>query len=60
MLNIKDLSRPELPKQDNYEQALKIGLEIFGRKDPGRVAQKAGALSRADRSLFYTSIEKSS
>ncbi len=44
MLNIKDLSHPELPKQDNYEQALKIGLEIFRRKDPGRVAQKAGAL----------------
>ncbi len=43
MLNIKDLSRPELPKQDNYEQALKIGLEIFGRRDPGRVAEKAGA-----------------
>jgi Domain of unknown function (DUF3786) len=44
MLNIRDLSRPELPKQDNYEQALKIGLEIFSRKDPGRIAQKAGAL----------------
>lgn len=43
MINIKDLSRPELPKQDNYEQALKIGLEIFCRKDPGRVAVKAGA-----------------
>lgn len=43
MLNIRDLSRPELPKQDNYEQALKIGLEIFDRKDPGRVAEKAGA-----------------
>lgn len=43
MLNIKDLSRPELPKQDNYEQALKIGLEIFDRKDPGRTAEKAGA-----------------
>jgi len=43
MLNIKDLSRPELPKQDNYEQALKIGLEIFSRRDPGRVAEKAAA-----------------
>jgi hypothetical protein len=43
MLNIKDLSHPELPKQDNYEQALKIGLEIFSRKDPGRIAEKAGA-----------------
>ncbi len=43
MLNIKDLSHPELPKQDNYEQALKIGLEIFSRKDPGRTAEKAGA-----------------
>ena len=43
MLNIKDLSHPELPKQDNYEQALKIGLEIFSRKDPGRIAEKARA-----------------
>lgn len=43
MLNIKDLSHPELPKQDNYEQALKMGLEIFDRKDPGRIAEKAGA-----------------
>jgi hypothetical protein len=42
MLNIKDPSRPELPKQDNYEQALKIGLEVFSSKDPGRVAEKAG------------------
>ncbi len=43
MLNIKDLSRPELPKQDNYEQALKIALEVFARKDPGRIADKAAA-----------------
>jgi hypothetical protein len=43
MLNIKDLFHPELPKQDNYEQALKIGLEIFSRKDPGRLADKARA-----------------
>lgn len=43
MLNIKDLSGPALPKQDNYERALKIGLEAFARKDPGRVAEKAGA-----------------
>ncbi|MBI5250651.1 MAG: DUF3786 domain-containing protein [Desulfomonile tiedjei] len=43
MLNIKDLSSPELPTQDNYEQALRIGLEIFDRRDPGRVAEKARA-----------------
>jgi hypothetical protein len=43
MLNIKDLSRPELPKQDNYEQALKIALEILARKDPGRIADRAAA-----------------
>jgi hypothetical protein len=43
MLNIKDLSRPELPKQDNYEQALNIALEIFARKDPGRIAHKTAA-----------------
>ena len=41
MLNIKDLSRPELPKQDNYEQALKIAVDIFAGKDLGRVAVKA-------------------
>ncbi len=44
MLNIKDLSHPELPKQDNYEQALTIGLEIFSRRDPGRIAEKARAI----------------
>ncbi len=43
MLNIRDLSSPELPKQDNYEQALKIALEAFDRKDPGRAAEKAAA-----------------
>lgn len=43
MLNIKDLSRPELPVQDNYEQALRLGLESFQRKAPGRIAVKAGA-----------------
>ncbi len=43
MLNIKDLSGPALPKQDNYERALKLGLEAFSRKDPGRVAEKAAA-----------------
>jgi Domain of unknown function (DUF3786) len=57
MLNIKDLSRPELPKQDNYEQALKIGLEIFGRKDPGRVAQKAGALFEG-RSVIVPHLDR--
>ena len=44
MLNIKDLSHPELPRQDNYEQALKIALEIFNQKDPGSVAEKACAI----------------
>jgi hypothetical protein len=42
MLNIKDLSQPEFLKQDHYEQALKIGLEIFGRKDPARQAFDVG------------------
>jgi hypothetical protein len=41
MLNIRDLSRPELPKQDNYEQALKMAFDIFAGKDPGRIAIKA-------------------
>ena len=43
MPNTSDFSRRALPGQDNYEQALKIALKIFGRKDPGRVAQRAGA-----------------
>ncbi len=47
MLNIRDLSHPELPKQDNYEQALKIALEIFTKKDPGSVAEKARAIFQA-------------
>jgi hypothetical protein len=57
MLNIKDLSRPDLPKQDNYEQALKIALEIFTRKDPGRVAQKAGA-ALVGRSVILPHLDR--
>jgi hypothetical protein len=51
------LSRPELPKQDNYEQALKIGLEIFDRRDPGRVAEKAGA-QLVGRSIIIPHLNK--
>jgi hypothetical protein len=57
MLNIKDLSRPELPKQDNYEQALRIGLEIFQRKDPARVAARAGA-GYEGRSVILPHLER--
>jgi len=57
MLNIKDLSAPELPKQDNYEQALKIALEIFARKDPGRIAQKALA-DLVGRSLLLPHLDR--
>lgn len=57
MLNVTDLSRPELPKQDNYEQALKIGLEIFERKDPGRVAEKAGA-ALVGRSIILRHLDR--
>jgi hypothetical protein len=57
MLNIKDLSRPELPKQDNYEQALRIGLEIFARKDPGRIAVKAAA-SLVGRSIILPHLDR--
>ncbi|MGC8605173.1 MAG: DUF3786 domain-containing protein [Desulfomonilaceae bacterium] len=42
MLTLKDVNRLDLPKQDNYERALAIGLEIFSRKDPGWTAEKAG------------------
>ncbi len=57
MLNIKDLSGPELPTQDNYEQALKIGLEIFQRKDPGRIADKAKA-ELVGRSLIVPHLDR--
>jgi hypothetical protein len=57
MLNIKDLSKPELPKQENYEQALKIGLEIFDRRDPGRVAEKAAARF-VGRSVIIPHLDK--
>lgn len=57
MLNIKDLSQPDLPNQDNYEQALKIGLEIFSRKDPGRIAQKALA-DLVGRSLVVPHLDR--
>ncbi len=57
MLNIQDLSRPELPTQDNYEQALKIGLEIFDRRDPGRVAEKA-RVQLLGRTLVIPHLEK--
>lgn len=57
MLNITDLSRPELPKQDNYEQALTLGLESFGRRDPGRVASYAGA-SYEDRKVIVPHLDR--
>jgi hypothetical protein len=43
MLNVRDLSTPDLPVQGTYEEALKQGLEILARKDPGRIAVKARA-----------------
>ncbi len=43
MLNINDLSKPEIPNRSNYEQALKVAFEIFDRKDPGRLTDKSGA-----------------
>jgi hypothetical protein len=57
MLNIKDLSRPELPKQDNYEQALRIGLQILERKDPGRVAARSGC-DFVDRAIVVPHLER--
>lgn len=57
MLNIRDLSQPELPTQDNYEAALTIGLEIFDRRDPGRVADKA--LARLEgRSIIVPHLDR--
>jgi len=57
MLNIRDLSWPELPTQENYEDALKLGLESFGRKDPGRVASYAG-VSYEDRKVIIPHLDK--
>jgi hypothetical protein len=57
MLNIKDLSSPELPKQDNYEQALKMGLEVLERKDPGRMAEKA-AVRFQDRCIVIPHLDR--
>lgn len=57
MLNISDLSRPELPTQDNYEQARKLGLEAFARKDPGRVASYAG-VTYEDRKVIIPHLER--
>ncbi len=43
MLTVKDVNKMDLPKQDNYERALAIGLEKFGKKDPNWIAEKSGA-----------------
>ncbi|MGC8657988.1 MAG: DUF3786 domain-containing protein [Desulfomonilaceae bacterium] len=43
MLTFKDMNKMDLPKQDNYERALAIGLEKFSRKEPSWIAEKAGA-----------------
>ncbi len=59
MLNIKDLSGPELPTQpEHYEQAVEIGLEIFDRRDPGRTAHKAGA-ELVGRSIILPHLDRS-
>ena len=42
MLTVKDVNKMDLPKQDNYERALAIGLEKFGKKDPNWIAEKSG------------------
>lgn len=58
MLNIRDLSRPELPKQDNYEQALRLGLEAMERKDPEGVAARAGC-QFIDRRILVPHLDRS-
>jgi hypothetical protein len=58
MINITDLSKPDLPHDGTYEQALKIGLEILARKDPGRVAQKSGA-EFVDKTIILPHLNKS-
>jgi len=58
MLNIRDLSRPELPKQDNYEQALRLGVEAMERKDPLRIAVRAGC-TFIDRTVVVPHLDRS-
>lgn len=57
MLNIQDLSRPDLPTKDNYEEALKIGLEAFSRKNPGRLAVNAGG-TFSNRCFFLPHLDR--
>lgn len=57
MLNIKDLSNPELPNQANYEDALRIALEAFNRKDPARLAANAGARFE-DRAVIVPHLDR--
>lgn len=42
MLNIKDLSQPDALNRENYEHALRLGIDAFQRKDPVRIAISAG------------------
>lgn len=58
MLNLKDLSKPLGHNQETYEQALRLGLEVFDRKDPGRAAEKAGA-EFVGRSVVLPYLNKS-
>ncbi|MFH0958041.1 MAG: DUF3786 domain-containing protein [Pseudomonadota bacterium] len=43
MLTLKDFTKLDIPKQDNYEKALELGLDVFSRKDPAWTANQAGA-----------------
>ncbi len=57
MLNIKDLSHPELPTKANYEEALKLGLDAFARLDPWQVAMRAGGTFE-DRRITLPHLER--
>ena len=57
MLTIKDLSEPDIHSKESYEEALRLGLEAFARKDPGRLAAKAGARYE-DRSVIVPHLDR--
>jgi hypothetical protein len=57
MLTTKDLTQPDIQQKENYEQALKLGLEVFARKAPEQLAANAGARFE-DRRVIVPHLDK--
>ena len=57
MLTTKDLTQPDIQQKENYEQALKLGLEAFARKAPEQLVAKAGARFE-DRKVIVPYLDK--